>query len=284
MGSVAPSRRTIDAMQWVMGRLGPIFAALALVATIVCAWTYAGPYRWIAEAQLAMPGASYDVSFTFAVAYIVWLIPGVALMFPLQRVARARGMRELSSADDPARFERWMVEHRGSFTLGLVTVGCLGAGGWFAIDAMTSGPHTEVDVGDLEAGDAPSSRHVTLTGTLRPDLAYAITEYDGRRYFTPIVRGSAAPVVFLETRDDPPIVARDDRYDGVLHEGGLPGMVREAFADRGQLGPRHYTLDAGRSPDELWTIAGMFAAMGALGALALVGATLWARRRRKPAR
>lgn len=267
-------------MQGLVRVVGLFSVGLALAATGYCAFNYVGPYAWIANLQVELSG-SYGLQITFLLTLLAFLLPCLAVMVPLRMA-----MGQDPGAVNDVALNEWIMENRGSLILGMLSVGLLGTSAYFALDAFSIGERTDLDVAVLEAGGEPASRHVVLSGYLRHDLTYQVTEEHTTRVYVPIVRTTPnQPVVFLETYDTwldtYAAELSTGRFEGLLYENGLPGLVRDELATHGLVGPRHYTLDYRRSPSERWGMAGTFAAMGALFGviLGVVRAVVFLRRR-----
>lgn len=248
-------------------RIGPLLALAMLFVSAYNAWTWSGPYRWFAEFQLGMPAESYDLTLTFLLTYLAWLVACLPVFIPL-RIVNGR------PAGNTA-VESWIEAHQLTFVLGLVAAGLLGVATYFAIDAAGMGELTPVDIATLEAGGEPVSRWVELHGgRARADLAMGLESSERTRVFVPV--GAADKhgyTVFLEfsEADWAQVDAShlDGPWEGVLYADGLPGMLRESWVDEGVAATEHTVLRTDASPSFRWGIAGAMGGCGLLVAVAL---------------
>lgn len=265
-------------MRAVLGALGLVIVLGAFAATGWCAWSYAGPYRWLAEAQLSWFD-SYEVRLTFLFTLLMFLLPGLLVMVPLRM---ALGEDGPGPTFEIVALTSWLQQNRGSMVLGIFVVVGLGGAAFAGLDALTIGEHAEAPLASLEAGMDPPSRWVTVRGALRRDLALSIVD-DGRTtYYVPVVlTAPMRPAVFVELSDwelDSPELS-GGAYEGLLAENGLPGLVRSELERGGALAPRHYTLDWRASPSDRWGMAAVFGGMGVVALVVLVLVRLWVRLR-----
>ena len=242
----------------------------ALAATGFCAWNYAGPYAWLAEAQMAAMG-SYEVQLTFLCTLLGFLLPVLALVIPLRL---AMGWQQTQSIDGDA----WIRNNRGSLILGILSPMMLCMAVYFAFDAWSMGTLTPMTAAQLEQGP-PSSRYVSLSGVPVPSMSMSMEHDHTTTDYVPVSSTGRPPyVVFVRTSaghmPSMPI-------EGVLYEGDLPGPVRDALLDESVLSANHWTLSPGRSPDSRWEEAGVFFVVGivALGLLIAVRAWVFMRGR-----
>lgn len=264
-------------MRALLGVLGAIFVLGALAATGWCAWSYVGPYRWLAEAQLSVLG-SYEIRLTFLFTLLFWLMPALFVMVPLRM---ALGTDRAAGIDGHA-VAFWLQNNRGSMVLGVIALVGLGGSAFCALDALTIGEHAEASLGSLEAGLEPPSRWVTVRGTPLRDRALSIEDDGMTTYYVPVVLGAPMrPAVFVEVSEyevgSPELMGGS--YEGLLSENGLPGLVRAELERGGAIAPRHYLLDWHATPSQRWGMAVAFGIFGAFGLVVLVLVRLWVRLR-----
>ncbi len=266
--------------QWTR-RIGPALALGMLFVSVYNLWTYSGPYRWVAEFQLDMPGASYDVTLTFLLTYLMWLIACLPVLIPLRIVNGHWGA-------DPA-IEEWIDNNRLTLVLGLVAVGLTGWGAFFAVDASSMGDLTPVDVGTIESGAEPASRWVELHGGVaRPHLARGVETSDATHYYLPVGtsagKGYAVFVRLTEAEyeqlDASQLIGQ---WVGVLYDDALPGLLREAWVADGTVASAHTVLRTDVTPKLRWGLAGAMGGCGMLFAVALAVVRARSSRRRLPA-
>ena len=233
----------------------------ALAATGYCAWNYVGPYAWLAEAQMAAMG-SYEVQLTFLCTMLGFLLPVMVLVIPLRL---AMGWQATQSAGN----DEWIRNNRGSLMLGILGPMMLCVAVYFAFDALSMGTLTPMTALQIEQGP-PSSRYVTITGVLVPEMSMSMEHDHITTSFVPLSSTGRPPyAVFVQTSGS---TLPSLPITGVLYEGGLPGPVRDSLAAEGAIGGTHWTLSRGRSPDGRWTEALVFSVVGvvALGLLVLI--------------
>jgi hypothetical protein len=256
--------------------------------------TYSGPYRWLAEAQLAH-GGSYEVTLTGLGLVLLLLLPALAAVQLLGRRYAGRGEpRDVAAiAAKAAANEAWLLSHRGRlFGAGLGAVLTL-MGLYFLADGALAGSLQAVDAAALEAGAAPTGRYVELTGAVRMAERVAVSESTNgstiERYYLPVTSpgapGAAGARVYLETYRSGLVAHADElrsgRVRGMLSENALPGVAQTELAARGVTLPaRYWVLDYNRSPDDVIGMGRAFAVMGlVIGALS--GAAWWLLERRE---
>lgn len=248
-------------------RIGPMLALGMLFVSAWNLWSYNGPYRWFAELQLGMPGASYDLTLTFLLTYLTWLIACLPVLIPL-RIVNGR------QAADPA-IDAWLENNRMTLVLGILAVGLTGMGTFFAIDASSMGELIPVDVATLEAGADPASRYVDLQGGVaRSYVARGVESSDVTWIYVPVGTSNKHEyAVFLRMSE-----AEFEQLDasrmhgpwrGVLYDDALPGMLRDSWDDDGMLAPEHTVLRTDVSPRLRWGLAGAMGGCGLLFAVAL---------------
>ena len=254
--------------------MSPMMRVVAVIVgfvTLGFMLTYSGPYRWIAELQLAH-GGSYSEQLTLVGTMLVVGLP----LFGLVGLAhRSRG----SGVTHAGTFDRLTQSRlaRAGVMFGVIGIG---GAGWFTVDLATVGDRVEVDLAAIEAGQEPPSRWVVLRGALRHDLALGVTEGSRVTHYVPLVASEAsAPVVYLEVDDsglaDPELAS--GTYEGILYANDLPGMLRTQLERENGQALRHYRFDWRETPSGLWTGFYVFGAFGLLGVVLLVAAFVWVR-------
>lgn len=255
-----------------MAMMKRVVLAVVMVASIACMLMYAGPYRWLAELQLAyMDGYSQEL--TLLGTFLVLVIPAIGITRLVTGASTQTRQRDAFAI---------FTESRLALFGAIMAVTGLGGALWFAIDAVTVGERVVADLAAIERGDEPPSRWVVLQGELRDDLAYSIVEGHVETLYIPLLASpSSEPVVYLQVADQG--VSDEDRasgtYEGVLYADDLPGMLRSRIeAPDGTL-PRHFRFKWRENPEGLFLGASVFGTVGLVG-LVMLGIAIWRWRRR----
>lgn len=243
-------------------------ALVPIGATAYWAVTYSGPYRWLAEWQLAHLDGHRAIM-TSVVLGTVLLMPMAVVAQVVGGIRLARATRDASRPDvdqqrmldQRAALQRtvidwlpWIEERFYRLIAMALCAGLCVVGAYFAISASTAGKQVTIDVATLEHGVQPSGRHVALLGTSLLDHTVAVEEGRSRKavVYIPIVSGDRAVArpahAYLEI-DESDIAKYDKdlvgtRHEGMVNVGLLPGVAQTGFTERG-LPP----------PDEHWVIA-----------------------------
>ncbi len=243
-----------------------------LLASAYWCLDYAGPYRWLAEAQLDAFG-SYEVVLTGAIVVLAALLPAAVVIQVLATVY-LKGQPPLDPAvlaAEAARSEARIRSNIGYIFAVIFFLGFAGTSAYFLSSALTAGEPITLDAAHLEGGLPPGSRQVRLTGKLRVDDALHVVEENGsstiEKVYVPLVSDkrapNAAPVIYLETYDTwlktYEKELRSGSYPGMLVENGLPGMLRSELAKKGALpNGAHWVLDYRASAEQDLTMAAVF--------------------------
>lgn len=233
--------------------------------TTYWAWTFTGPYAWVALLQLWIAGGFINV--------ITWLVVFTAVAIPLHFAARAVALRARLPFDEVPLMADATAAHtqvfvaRHFFTLlgWLFVAGGLLAGGYFLIDGYLAGPLTELPVEKLYAGEPPVSRYVDLVGrALRDDDTRVGLGMSGRSgaaldfFYFPMVPddwrpGSDVRVVVRSFYDRPTSVngsaSHPNRLRGILR-GRVPGLPRTFLSRKVKVADNAWLLDETSSPDD----------------------------------
>ncbi|MCA9670654.1 MAG: hypothetical protein KC503_33890 [Myxococcales bacterium] len=272
-------------------RLVLILGALGL--SVYWGFAYAGPYRWLAELQLSWFG-SYVVMLTGALTLLLLLLPSLVAIQLLALAFPPSAARDPGPLADPAAVEDF-IRRRIGYLLGtLLSVGLLAAAGVFAVKALSFGNHVDATVADLERGDRPPSRWVTLHGG-RLLWHRAVGMRSGRGGS---IKRNYVPLVSAHWREGDPvrvyvelyaswmrryhIALAGDTHPGTLGRDSLPGVVRSELTRQLGRDPRGYwVLDYRRSPRDVMSMAGAFGASGLF--FGVIVALVWLLRGRKRA-
>jgi hypothetical protein len=263
--------RNMKVPRWVLGGL----FGVSVLATIYCAYSYAGPYRWLAELSLSVFG-SYSPKLTFFVSLVLLLLPPMVLAArfspPSSAVEKAERKRAgEAQAAKLARVQSWLM---------LATVGAVflfvGVRDLLAARAGATLVHTSC--ASIEAGTAPTSTWLEIEGTAIASAAVETKEGYASYLYVPFVsdnwsKGQPLPVVLrlgAAVRGD----LNAHSYQGGLASEDLPGMVRTAYETEGVQAANALVLNVGRVPHDNLTTSQLAAAGGFLG-LVLGGFMIW---------
>lgn len=246
-----------------------LFGAMAL--TGYWAWSYSGPYRWIAEFQLEASG-SYSVTLNVALSFLLLCLPVMALLFGLSFL-----FREDSPGNPPLDAEAWIRRNYLFLLGGLLLV----AGLVIWIYSLGFGPLTPVSLAELARGEPPS-RYVTVRGVPEVEHGISIREDSVTKVYFPLRAedGARGPVhVFVsmyEARAETDLA--EGEYTGLLWRDNLPGLAISAYDKEGIERAASYWLLAHGEDPELFRVLGL--SCGAVGAV-IVALTALVRRLRR---
>jgi len=247
---------------------------VGLCAVIYWAYSYTGPYRWLAEFSLRAFG-SYSPKLAFMSTLLMFLLPSAVL----RRFVNAR------SPAAAADYRRLVAEQNALTTriqsgLILATLGAvlLFVGGRDLLAAHAGTTLVRTSCASIEAGTRPASTWLNIQGTTRPDAAVATTEsYHNHRY-VPLVSNSwskAQPLAVVLRFDDD----REDDMSAASFEGGvstedLPGMVRTTYEAEGVQAGDALVLVVGNLPGKHLTRSRFLSGAGLL-AVAVGAFLIW---------
>lgn len=259
---------------------------IALVAAAYFAWSYSGPYRWLAELQMRLWG-SFQAVLTFLLTLILLFAP------PL-KVLQRWGPRPTHSAEEPVAVAAAdsTTQPTGSF---LVWLQVLIAGAVLAFlgirDRQTLQPGataSRVSCAELEANGPPESGWLEVDGIPLRDAKVEAQHNYGEYVYVPLVSpswsaGRPIPVVLRLDRHGPR-PGNVTVYPGTRVADGMPGFVRSRYEDAGLDVAQAVVLDFGRTPADGAALARIAIIAGPVLLLAgLVGALVtWRRRAPRP--
>jgi hypothetical protein len=276
-----------------MKREGTIRLTLSgLWVTLVSAYwfwaaiTFSGPYRWLAEWQIAQFGGYYERATAILPAVLI-AAPALAYLRRRSEIAQAEAEAQLGPAVAEGRQIRRAVWGTGGFGLVALLIG----GGAFLLSQGVpdgSGPALPFDAATLGSVALPQDR-VTIRGEVDPEASVAVVETRGVTSRNSVYAGfrpegesaKDAPVrLFIErsTGSSAPTISQGFLPDqtGFLVENGLPDPVLREFAARGiPLASPHYVLRTSPSArrDTYYIVA---AVAGFLGFVCLLVAGIMA--------
>lgn len=251
---------------------------LAVLAAAYSMLFYAGPYRWLAEAQLAFFDAYYP-SLTAALTLSFTVVPPLVAI----RVLVAGGalasdglLAALVAQGGAAQFKARFAPARGW----LIT---LGIGATIAVLAsrdlivMSMGKELErVAANELERGAETHSTWLEIAG--EPDFERALETEESRKRITYVpIRAQGAPPrervgALLRLTEGDSDLSEGQPLRGTVDVTGIPGMVRVAFEKQGLEVDDALLLELGKSPAErasastfLLSFGGLLLVIGGIG-------------------
>lgn len=263
--------RAMKLPRWVPG----VSFGVSVIATIYCAFSYAGPFRWIAELSMSVFG-SYSPKLTFMLSFIVLLLPSAALAARLkaQSSPQEQAERKRAGAARDAkllRVQSWLMLATVGGVLFFVGVRDLWA-------ARTGATLVHTSCASIEAGSTPTGSWLEIEGSAIPSAAIETEEGYSKYVYVPFVSDNWSkkhplPVVLrLGAAVRGELNARS--YQGSLDWDGLPGMVRTAYEAEGVQAANALVLNVGREPHKNLATSQLLAAGGLLGLL-LGGFMIW---------
>ena len=250
---IGQSRQGISALyRSTVGEL--VWSLLAAGGTGLLWWSYAGPYRWLASAQLGRFG-SYSASLTALVVFVVFALPGKFLF----RGAGEPWNRTVTWSPTGS----WLFAVAAvPLAIGMIYV----ASGRMELKTLTAGM--------LEEGSAPPSRWLTVNGRLRAEARICVGVARSSRAqecYVPLVSerwSPGAPVAaFLKTRCGMDEVPVEGEYAGTVSYLGLPGPVRAELENGGAVPLRStLVLDWNEGPESVRVVSFFFIGAGLFAA------------------
>lgn len=265
---------------------------IALAITGYGIWAFWGPYRWIAQLQVAIFGA-YEMKITFLLSLIVCLLALLPIQYTFSRIQSKVEKSEKPPSKTWQGFESFVNTRAGHLIL--AGLGCFGFALYSYIVAYSLGEQVTVDLAAIETQSSPlpDSRWWKLEGVLVPEEGQSWEENHSKRYYMPLISRS------WKTGDPIAVVARIDQYaykklssrggvfQGTAHPSGLPGDVF-SYWEKNSSGnlkiPEGVLLfDIGDGPEERQRMGFVFLCLG-LGASTLGGIAHWLSTRKKKGR
>ena len=160
---------------WVRAPLVLIPLGLALYSCIA----YVGPYRWLAEWQIEVFDG-YEVVLTGIAVCFGALLPsivaiqGLASVWPTDEERTAQRKQAIEIEEEQVRQNLPWI-----FGITLFVAGAMATGYFTVVALSVDSDLVELDVRELEKGEAPASRYVELSGTALTEEAYGVVESSG---------------------------------------------------------------------------------------------------------
>jgi hypothetical protein len=264
--------------------LNVLILLIGLAGTPYFAWTYSGPYRWLAELQMWLLG-SFQVVLTFALTFILLVVPAA-------KVLRRWGPRPTAPAEEPVAVAGSDSSTRATGPF-LIWVQVITAGAVFTFLAIRDhkpvqpgATPTRVSCAELEANGPPESGWLEVEGIPLLDARVEAQHNYGEYVYVPLVSPSwstGRPIaVVLRLDRNGPRQGDVTGYQGTRVADGMPGFVRSRYEDAGLNVAQAVVLDFGRTPADGAALARIAIIVGPLVLLAgLVGALVTSRRRAK---
>ena len=263
-----------------LSRLREILLAIILLGVpCLLAYTYTGPYRWLAEAQLAMFGRYYEIA-TFMVSLAAWAL----FCAFLAGVVSARSGGHISFRTAISSNES-VVRHLPSFIVTALLAELTIAGYYEYRYRHTIYP-TNVSINDVTKRWRLPGSYLAIDDAVI-DTALTAGESEGEpgatssTYYMPMLPPGYQPrqevQAFVEVnqallngqRPDPRTLRR-----GLVTVTRLPGMIRVEF-ERNKILPasRYVLIEYGSTPDELRDKATLLLSLA--GVTLLGGVAIW---------
>lgn len=220
---------------------------VAVLALIYCAYSYAGPYRWLAELSLSTFG-SYDPRFVFFGALVVLLVPPALLIARFDPSPATTDAVQAAARNTVrmARVQPWLLlAGLGAMLLFL--------GGRALLEARAGATLTKISCASIEAGSRPAGSWLEISGAAIREAAVETSEGYGKHLYVPLVsdnwsKATPLPVVLVMDATKPHDLGAAS-FQGALSSEDLPGMVRAAYEAEGVQADKTIVLQLGRIPN-----------------------------------
>lgn len=259
----------------------------ALLATLISYATYSGPFRWLADRQLAR-NREYDVTLTALLTAICWFAIFRALWilrnFITRRSRRPDQNRDLTKdrkvANDSAVEHNWptivqRVSEVATLVCWIFAVYCL-------VQYWQAGTLQKQSAADLEFGTPAASGYLQITECrMLTDQTVALIREGvvrSQQYYVPCVSEQWEPgdpvKLFVLTEHEPEpedgATTPPESPIGIVR-GRLPGAVATAFRRSGvQLASDHLLIDTTQSPDDYRRASRVFFALAIAGTIVML--------------
>jgi len=271
------STRPGNKLTWVNAARLAVFA-VAVGLTIHWHLHYAGLYWFIVQVQLWMFG-SYVPILTWCLVLVSLMLPAIPLIWCVERlIGFAPGSSRLPD-ESVIRFYQFVRTNRDYvFALASIAAGVT-VGGYFLGRAYLVGPMCVTSALRLNAGEAPASTFVEITGC-SSDRLTVVRKFQGGRsthvYF-PLASadqpGASTVHVLVQVHElrwqHLQTAANPVTLRGVLTRGGESGFVRDELRKRGgRIAADAWLLEEGETPENLANLG--FAMLGGFGGFGLI--------------
>jgi hypothetical protein len=194
------------------------------------AWSYSGPYRWIAELQINSFGV-YRPKITFLFTLLAVYLPLMPLAYVLPALLGGSRYRRLDRRS--GQVFGWISDHWGRiFSMGMGGILAI-VGVFMLISATTARKLTPVSAAQLESGNRPSGRWLEITGWLNFADSLTLKKGFNKEVYVPLVSEQWQPgqpvAVYLRLHDRQEELFAEElkgnRYQGLVSTTGLPNDV-----------------------------------------------------------
>ena len=239
---------------------------LAAIGSGLLLAAYAGPYRFVADLQIAAFHTNIVV-ISYLVTLLMIAAPIIGLLHALER---RFGTRETWFTPIWSSFDRVFDLPPGKLLLVGLTL--LVMGGYFYVKDLGAGPRVPLSVHDLETGRPPAGSYVTLSdGTLMEETSITFRENSSTIRYIPVVDHAAEPMLFLRVSERQSPRNAQGKITGILELNGMEGELQSQLQSVHALGEKYYVLGVGREPDT--AVGGWMSLVGA--GLSLIGLIWW---------
>jgi hypothetical protein len=250
--------------------LGGLFG-VALLAAVYGAYSYAGPYRWLAELSMSVFG-SYSPKLTFLFSLVLLMLPAGVLSARFAPAAAPDQIRAAAvNAARMARIQLWL-------SVAVVGAVLLFVGGRDLLAARAGATLMRTSCASIEAGHMPAGTWLEIEGDAIVGAAVETKEGYASHAYVPLVSDTwskAKPLaVVLRFTGDAPRDLNARSFQGGLSSEDLPGMVRTAYEAEGVEAESALVLNVGNVPNKNLTSRQLTAAAGLL-ALLIGGFMCW---------
>ena len=245
---------------------------LAAIAAGLLLAAYAGPYRLVADLQIALFSTNIVV-ISYFVTMLLIAAPIMGLVYALER---RFGTRETWFTPIWSSFDHVSDLPPGKLLLVGLTLAVMGA--YFYVKDLGAGPLVPLSVRDLENGRPPAGSYVDLSdGTLLENTSITFRDGSSTHRYIPVVDHAPSPVLFLRLSERQSPRNSRGKITGILELNGMEGELQSQLQSAHAIGEKYYVLGVGRVPDT--SVGGW---MGLIGAgMSLIGLIWW--RERYPA-
>jgi hypothetical protein len=219
-------------------------ALVAALLTLLFLVTYSGPYRILADLQVAW-FHTHIVNISFWVTMLFMSAPILAVVYLLERRlgTRQTWFTPIWNNLDHI-FDLWPGK------LLLIGATLLVMGTYFAVKDLGRGSLTMLSVSELEQGHPPRGTYVELAdGTILKNTNLRFTSNGTTYRYLPVVDRAEVPVLFLRVSEREGLHGSPEKIRGILDLNAMEGELRSQLEAAHAIGTTHYVLGVGRKPE-----------------------------------